>query len=134
MLKLYVFQNNRRAQRATEAHCLQVLEDSHCLLMCINTCNGAHDECVIMSVCRPDKGKGGSNGPTPKGTPQSTPRGLATSWGQANPMTPKGGSSTTVKTALQDMKQVTPPHLAIVSCMQNSALDHAQDRTRTQDI
>ena len=52
-------------------------------------------------MCRPEKG--GSNGPTPRGTP----RGLGSTWGSAAPPshTPKG-STTTVKTALQDMKQV----------------------------
>lgn len=62
--------------------------------------------------CRPEsKGKGGSNGPTPKTTPkttpQNTPRGLGSTWGQAIPVTqtPKGIAAT-VKTALQDMKQV----------------------------
>lgn len=67
----------------------------------------------MLLLCRPDKGKGGSNGPTPKGTPQSTPRGLGSSWGQANPMTPKVSTpSATVKTALQDMKQVITSALA----------------------
>ncbi len=56
---------------------------------------------------RPEKGKSGSNGPTPKATPQSTPRGLGSTWGSATPLnqTPKGAPAT-VKTALQDMKQV----------------------------
>lgn len=68
----------------------------------------------MLWVCRPDKGKGGSNGPTPKDTPQSTPRGLGSSWGQANPMTPKSSTpSATVKTALQDMKQVTTSVVAL---------------------
>lgn len=57
---------------------------------------------------RPEKGKSGSNGPTPKATPQSTPRGLGSTWGSATPInqTPKG-TPATVKTALQDMKQTS---------------------------
>lgn len=66
-----------------------------------------------MPICRPEKGKSGSNGPTPKATPQSTPRGLGSTWGSATPInqTPKGAPAT-VKTALQDMKQALLAALA----------------------
>ena len=68
---------------------------------------------INQHICRPEKGKSGSNGPTPKAIPQSTPRGLGSTWGSATPInqTPKGAPAT-VKTALQHMKQVLPAMLS----------------------
>ncbi len=83
--------------------------------MCISINQSINQSISInmhLMSCRPEKGKSGSNGPTPKVTPQSTPRGLGSTWGSATPInqTPKGAPAT-VKTALQDMKQVllAPP-------------------------